>query len=246
MTRWLMTLMLALLIPSLAQATTVTGVPRVVDGDTLVIQGERIRLHGMNAVESKQMCGDAGEQWACGQAATQAMARAVGGAPVQCQGQERDPYGRLVAKCWNQQGEDLSARMVDEGWAVAYRRYSMDYVQNEAHAKARGEGVWSGDFTDPENYRHGGSGMNSVSALPRSASSVVGALTGFLGLQGAASPQAVVSDDERPHAASEERSGSALDLASDRFPQGDRVRGTGQLNGRQYCALVSLLNRDCR
>ena len=104
-----------LLFPVVTQAATVSGVPRVVDGDTLAFNGERVRIHGINAVESKQQCEQDGQRWACGQAATQAMSRAVGGAPVQCSGKERDAYGRLVAVCWNARGEDLGQRMVEEG-----------------------------------------------------------------------------------------------------------------------------------
>lgn len=238
--------------PSLAFAATLAGVPRVVDGDTLVINGERIRLHGMNAVESKQTCRLDGRAWDCGQAATRAMQQAVTGGQVQCSGNERDPYGRLVAKCWNARGEDLSERMVAEGWATAYRRYSQDYVQVEAEAKAAGVGVWAGEFEDPETYRHG---TTSAAPVGRSTSTstglgaIAGSFSGFMGklMPTSARSRPVVSmPTVTVSAPAQEAYVSPLSLPSDQFPQGDRVQGVGGLSGRQYCALASLAGRNCR
>ena len=232
-----------LLFPGLARATTVSGVPRVVDGDTLVIQGERIRIHGINAVESKQQCDQDGQRWACGQAATQAMSRAVGGAPVQCSGKDRDAYGRLVAVCWNARGEDLGQRMVEEGWATAYRRYSQDYVEAEGQAKAAGAGIWAGDFEDPEAYRHGSSASPSSNVTP---SAVVGALTGWVSsLPRSASPSEPASRPSIARASESPRSVSDLALPSDRIKQADRIPGTPSLSGRQFCALAELAGRSC-
>ena len=233
-----------LLFPVVTQAATVSGVPRVVDGDTLAFNGERVRIHGINAVESKQQCEQDGQRWACGQAATQAMSRAVGGAPVQCSGKERDAYGRLVAVCWNARGEDLGQRMVEEGWATAYRRYSMDYVEAEGQAKADGVGIWAGEFQDPESYRHGSASSSSSSAAP---SAIVGVLTGWLGaLPRSPKVPAVTSPSSRTQEREPSRSVSDLALPSDGFPQGDRVQGTPALSGRQFCALAELAGRSCR
>ena len=49
--------------------------------------------------------------------------------------------------------EDLNRWMVEQGWAVAYRRYSMDYVQAEEAARATGRGLWSSSFEMPWDWR---------------------------------------------------------------------------------------------
>lgn len=126
----LLTLLLALL-PSLALAQSLTGVASVVDGDTLEIHGERIRLHGVDAPESAQLCRKSnGSQWQCGQKAAFALADRIGRQTVRCEGNERDRYGRLIAICYHK-GQDLNAWMVRQGWALAYRKYSRDYVSQE-------------------------------------------------------------------------------------------------------------------
>ena len=125
---------LLLLVPSLAVAD-ITGKPRVIDGDTIEIAGERIRLHGIDAPESKQTCTDAdGKEWRCGQDATFALAELIGDHWITCKGDERGKYGRLIAVCYAGP-YDLNAKMVRQGWALAYRRYSMDYVDDEKAAK---------------------------------------------------------------------------------------------------------------
>jgi len=113
----------------------ITGKPRVIDGDTIEIAGERIRLHGIDAPESKQTCTDAdGKKWRCGQQATFALANLIGNHWITCKGDKRDKYGRLIAVCFAGP-HDLNAKMVRQGWALAYRRYSMDYVDDENTAK---------------------------------------------------------------------------------------------------------------
>ena len=139
------------LLPGLAE--TLTGVASVVDGDTLEIHGERIRLHGIDAPESAQRCHRPdGAPWRCGQKAAFALADRIDRQTVRCQGKERDRYGRLVAVCYHQ-GKDLNAWMVRRGWALAYRRYSHDYVGQERKAKARQAGIWAGRFVPPWEWR---------------------------------------------------------------------------------------------
>ena len=104
-------------------AGTFTGPARVIDGDTLDVGGVRIRLHGIDAPESEQICRAGGKRWSCGREAARALAGRIGGRPVGCQERDRDRYGRVVAAC-SASGVDLNAWMVAEGWAFAYRRYS--------------------------------------------------------------------------------------------------------------------------
>ena len=133
----------------------VTGKPRVIDGDTIEIAGERIRLHGIDAPESKQTCADkAGREWRCGQDATFALAEMIGNHWITCKGDTRDRYRRLIAVCYAGP-YDLNAKMVRQGWALAYRRYSIEYVDEEADAKVHKEGLWRGQFVTPWDWRRG-------------------------------------------------------------------------------------------
>ncbi len=52
-------------------------------------------------------------------------------------------------------GEDLEKWMVANGWALAYRRYSLDYIDEEAEAQAARRGIWAGEFVKPWKWRRG-------------------------------------------------------------------------------------------
>ena len=130
----------------------VTGNARVVDGDTIHIGKTKIRLHGIDAPESKQTCAADGKEWLCGQEATQALVEAISDQPVTCKGDKRDRYKRLLAVCYV--GDiNLNAMMVSKGWALAYRRYSTDYVEAEAAAEKARVGIWRGEFEKPWEWR---------------------------------------------------------------------------------------------
>ena len=134
-------------------STAIDGTARIIDGDTLEIRGRRIRLHGIDAPESRQQCKDAaGRDYRCGQRATQALSGRIGGRPVACEQRDIDRYNRVVAIC-RVGSEDLNAWLVAQGWAVAYRYYSTAYVGQENEARAARRGVWSGTFTSPSDWR---------------------------------------------------------------------------------------------
>ncbi len=132
----------------------VIGEARIIDGDTIEIGGERIRLHGIDAPEARQACTAGGTEWLCGEASSVALADRTEGRVVTCRGNRRDRYGRLIAVCF-EGDDDLNAWMVREGWAVAYRRYAHDYVEAEAEARGAGRGMWAGEFTEPSVWRQG-------------------------------------------------------------------------------------------
>jgi len=133
----------------------VTGKPRVIDGDTVEIAGERIRLNGIDTPEANQSClDDTGKRWRCGREATLALRAIVGDQVVTCKGEERDRYKRLIAVCFVKT-KDLNAEMVRLGWALAYRKYSTDYVAEEDEAKAMRVGLWRGQFVAPWDWRRG-------------------------------------------------------------------------------------------
>jgi endonuclease YncB( thermonuclease family) len=125
----------------------------VIDGDTIEIHGTRIRLHGIDAPESRQECTRPdGTSWRCGQHAALALSDHIGRAVVRCQPRDRDRCGRIVAICF-EGDEDLNRWMVANGWAVAFRRYSPDYVGDEDNAHQARLGLWAGTFEMPWDWR---------------------------------------------------------------------------------------------
>jgi endonuclease YncB( thermonuclease family) len=153
----LRTLMIAAALALVAVSTTLaatSGPARVIDGDTIDISGQRIRLHGIDTPEAKQTCQRQGVTWLCGAAATKALRNLIGGEKVTCIQRDKDRYGRIVAVC-HANGVNLNAAMVLSGMALAYRRYSDDYTGHEASAKAAARGLWAGQFVAPWEWRRG-------------------------------------------------------------------------------------------
>ena len=149
-----------------AVAENITGAPTVIDGDTIDIHGQRIRLHGIDAPESKQVCVSGGEKYRCGQRAALALSDRIGRGSVTCEARDTDRYGRVIAVCFKGQ-EDLNGWLVSEGLAVAYRRYSQDYVTHEARAQSISVGLWTGEFIMPWDWRRGKRlTFERVSAIP--------------------------------------------------------------------------------
>lgn len=133
-------------------AATYPQETRVVDGDTLDINGTRYRLHGIDAPESSQQCAKAdGSTYHCGLAASRFLARLIANQRVLCKSTGKS-YGRIVAKC-RAGGVDLSGEMVRAGHAIAYTRYSDDYTALEGYAVKAKAGIWGGAFEAPEAYR---------------------------------------------------------------------------------------------
>lgn len=135
-------------------AEAIVGRASVIDGDTIEIHGIRIRLHGIDAPESGQMCSAAGKKYRCGQRAAFALADKTNNRTVSCEPRDRDRYGRTVAVCYAGD-EDINAWMVSQGWALAYRQYSRDYVRQEKAASASKLGIWQGEFVPPWGWRRG-------------------------------------------------------------------------------------------
>lgn len=135
-------------------AAPVVGRATVIDGDTLEIRGQRIRLEGIDAPEARQSCVQDGKRWPCGRRAAMALATRIGSAPVTCQSHRADRWQRVLATC-RVGTTDLSAWMVRQGWALAFRRYSKAHVTVEAEARALRRGIWAGTFVPPWRYRAG-------------------------------------------------------------------------------------------
>jgi endonuclease YncB( thermonuclease family) len=140
------------IVPANAQGQIV-GITSVIDGDTIEIHGQRIRLFGIDAPESSQLCvRPSGERWRCGQKASFALSDQIGRATVRCEERDVDRYGRVVSVCFKGT-EDLNRWMVANGWAVAYRRYSLNYVADEDTARRKRINIWSGAFDMPWDWR---------------------------------------------------------------------------------------------
>ena len=124
------------------------------DGDTIAIGGMKVRLSGIDTPEKNQTCRKAGVTWKCGYEATETLRHWTHTKEVRCIGDEKDRYGRLIADCFVD-GYNVNARLVYEGWALAYRRYSKKYVPEEDEAKAAKRGMWAGEFVAPWDWRRG-------------------------------------------------------------------------------------------
>ena len=124
--------------PDLAE---ITGPAIVTDGASIKIAGQRIRIHGIDAPEIKQSCTfPNGEDWPCGSVASAVMSHLVANHTVTCEQQDVDRYGRIVAIC-NAGGMDIGKAMVHHGLALAYRRYSKQYVATEDGAREARRGM---------------------------------------------------------------------------------------------------------
>ena len=129
-----------------------SGKAHVSDGDTIRIGKTKIRLFGIDAPEIKQTCAVNGKVWDCGLKARQALVKAIGNWQVSCEQKDRDRYRRVVATCIAG-GASLNSLMVRDGWALAYRRYSTDYEQDELVARDEKLGIWQGTFIAPWDWR---------------------------------------------------------------------------------------------
>ncbi|MEC9368161.1 MAG: thermonuclease family protein [Pseudomonadota bacterium] len=131
------------------------GFARVIDGDSIVVQGTEIRLRGIDAPEAGQTCTRGGAQWDCGAQASRHLRQMLEGRYVDCSGSGYDVHHRLLARC--RIGEvEVNRAMVEQGWAVSYD----DYADAERLARLEHRGVWSGEFEQPHDWRvrHGRGG----------------------------------------------------------------------------------------
>ena len=125
----------------------------VTDGDTLKAKKIKIRLHGIDAPESKQTCiANNKKPYPCGYRSTLFLKSLIVDNTVYCKGEQKDRYRRLIAVCYSGK-VNLNSKMVEEGWAIAYRYYSNDYIFEEEIAKKNKKGIWQGDFIEPYAWR---------------------------------------------------------------------------------------------
>jgi endonuclease YncB( thermonuclease family) len=134
-------LLIALLSPVTAEAASISGKARVLDGNNLMIGPQRIRLFGIAAPEVEQSCTLDGKVWACGADVATALHTQIGERVVTCEERGIDRDKRVVAIC-RIGALDLGDWMVRNGWALADRRSSMMYVSAEFAARNNRMGLW--------------------------------------------------------------------------------------------------------
>jgi endonuclease YncB( thermonuclease family) len=121
--------------------------------DTIQIGISRIRFYGIDAFEGEQRCTTSnGQSYGCGGMATRALSSQIDGKLVSCVPKGIDAYKRQLAVC-RAEAVDLSSWMAREGHALAYIKYSVDYVSDEEVARTNRTGAWSGTFEKPWDYR---------------------------------------------------------------------------------------------
>jgi len=131
---------------------TIIGNARVIDGDTININNNKIRLHGIDAPETKQTCKLDSVDWFCGKQSTEELKKIINNQSVECKVNDIDIYNRYVAICLVNE-LNLNQWMVKKGWAIAYRYYSTDYIIEEKYARDNKSGIWKSEFLKPYQYR---------------------------------------------------------------------------------------------
>ena len=148
----------------ISKAEEIYGIPKIIDGDTVHIKSKKIRLEGIDAPEIKQQCKkpflkisaiigfEFNKSYSCGVIAKKKLIDKIDNSKIKCISSSKDRYKRFLATCFKNK-INLNKWMVRNGNAVAYKRYSKDYVRDEAYAKENKLGVWEGSFMMPEKWR---------------------------------------------------------------------------------------------
>ena len=126
---------------------------RVVDGDTIVLNGEKIRFIGIDTPELKQTCIQDDQELDCGMTAKMLLVKKIGNNIPECIREGKDVYKRTLAECFVN-GQSLSSFLVRSGYAFAYRKYSRKFIEDEEFAKANKLGMWAMTFQYPWDFRN--------------------------------------------------------------------------------------------
>lgn len=167
-------------LPVVAGQPEIHGVARVIDGDTLEINGTRIRLGGIDAPERAEICSDArGRDWACGAWATKETRALIGRAPVSCVDLGARSFDRIVARCYLN-GRDLAITLIEAGIVRPCVRFAREqgqeqrYLQAETVAIAARAGIHAGPLNPPAAFCMPGSArMQVATAQPDAGGCVI-------------------------------------------------------------------------
>ena len=125
---------------------------KIVDGDTIHLNGDKIRFSGIDTPELKQTCIKDGVKNPCGIIAKKILIDKIGSNKVECISEGKDRYKRTLAECFVN-GESLSSYLVRSGYAFAYRKYSKKFIPDENYAKTNELGIWAMTFQYPWDFR---------------------------------------------------------------------------------------------
>jgi len=125
---------------------------KIIDGDTIIINGKKIRFSGIDTPELKQKCLQGDQKVSCGMTAKKLLAEKIGNTTIKCISKGKDKYKRTLAECFVN-NESLSKFLVRSGYAFAYRKYSTKFIKDEDFAKENKLGMWSMKFQFPWDFR---------------------------------------------------------------------------------------------
>ena len=125
---------------------------KIIDGDTIHINKIKYRLHGIDAPEMNQLCKVKEENYMCGVKSKDFLVSLIANQSVKCEKKDIDRYKRIVAECFVGQ-TNINKELVRNGWALAYRDYSRDFINDEEFAKNNKLGIWKGTFIHPKKWR---------------------------------------------------------------------------------------------
>ena len=163
MIKYIVTFILFSIFNSL-NAEEISGIPKIIDGDTIHINDDKIRFEGIDAPEIKQKCKrdylkvssiigfTLRKDYSCGLISKQKLEYKIKNLEINCITSSKDRYKRYLATCYLKK-INLNKWMVRNGYAVAYKRYSKRYLIDENYAKENKLGMWKGTFLRPEKWR---------------------------------------------------------------------------------------------
>ena len=125
---------------------------RIIDGDTIHLNGKKIRFSGIDTPELKQTCKKNDKIIYCGIKAKKLLIDKIDNQKVNCIEEGRDQYKRTLAECFVN-NLSLSSYLVKKGYAFAYRKYSKKFIKDEDYAKEKKMGMWNMKFLFPWDYR---------------------------------------------------------------------------------------------
>lgn len=138
--------------PPAPASSTIAGPARVLSGGTLIVAGQTIQLHGIEAPPTSLICREGRWDYKCGEDSRRTLEVLIRERPVECE-PSLAANGIIIGQCHSDQGIDLGAAMVEEGWAVADLRRSSRYLPQQTKAQDRGNGLWRNNFAYPEQWR---------------------------------------------------------------------------------------------
>ena len=164
MAKIILKVILILCLFQIAKTEEIKGMAKIIDGDTVHIHSKKIRLEGIDAPEIKQECKkdflkisvyiglNLSKSYYCGVVSKNKLIKKIDNKEIICISSSKDRYKRYLATCYNEK-INLNKWMVRQGYAVAYKKYSKDYIKDENYAKENKLGIWRGDFIRPNKWR---------------------------------------------------------------------------------------------